>query len=547
MKKLKYILMKRLLYIITVIAIVVASCSKWLDEPEPGDQLITDTYLNSVEDLERLLTGAYASMLGDDGRGMAGSSFLVPVLNSDFVKPVAANKATIPDDLMDLYLRRNSTQAKGSYAYDLIKYTSRAINNVNLVIDVLENGSLEDDPDFEELSTRMLGEAYMLRAMANFEQTRLLGKQYNTSTSSSDLAGLYPLKPVLNPEELPSSRVTVAEAYNRMISDLKTAITKLPERYDASTHARTYGTRRVNKDAARALLAKVYFQQNDFTNTIAVINELLGNTAGDSPKYPLDDIGNLKNNIFGLSDGNAYVPNTSQVNKTSELIFDFYGASKENGPNLSDNNHTWGQYFTSSKAWFAMSDTFMDYTGFNSRKTITNKTIQDKRGIYFIDTVEIISGSDTNAYYFPKKFEKPKVNITWYRSAEFLLIRAECYIRTNDESSAEDDLNAIRIRAGLTDFGLDSYDWNDIDNNDTIEVTKDQLKTVMEGIKMERARELFMEKYRTWDMIRLGAFGEGKVPQGNRTVANGELLYGDLSGIVWDSENWVFSYELMKQ
>ena len=532
----------RALAIVFIMLLAFNSCNSWLDEVKPGDVLLTESYLKTVNDLDWLLTGAYSALLGEEGKGIASASFFIAELQSDYVVAVEDNKTAIPKDLIDIYQRNSKRFVEGSPVYSLIKYSSQAMNNANLVIEAIENGSLNNNPDYESLSARIQGEAYFIRAMANFEQTRLLGKPYNTSSSSSDLAGLYPLKPILNQEDIPTERITVDEAYKRMIADLSLAINLLPESYDASSRDVIYSTRRANKDAARALLAQVYFNKHDFSNCITIINDLLGNTKGNSPKYPLDDISRIKTILFELADGASYKPNINDPLETSELIFDFYGASAYDGPNINTQNII-GKHFGASSRQFALGKKFLELAKFGARKSVTNVDIDDQRLNNLLEHKVSIIGIDTTHYYYSLKHIKAGSNIIWYRSAEFLLMRAECYARNGSTTEAKGDLDAVRLRSGLPSFGIDSYDWVDVNNDGTINFMIDKVMPIVEAIIMERTRELFLEKYRLWELLRLGALGEptyNKISNGSRVSE--DIMAADINGILWNDELWQCPY-----
>jgi len=497
-----------------------SACEKWLDETETEPMITTEGFLSSVLDLERLLNGGYAALLGNEGKGLAGSPFLVATLNSDLVAPYPPHASKIPQDIMNMYNRKNSLTAEGSPAWDMIKYAYRATNIANMVIEALENGSLEKDPDYLFFQERMRGEAYLLRAMAMFEVTKLVGKQYNTATSESDLAGYYPVKPTFEKKDFPAERVTVAKAYEMLISDGKMAASLLPVRFDLAYTQWGDGfgypsiyyssTRRFNSDIAHAFLAKAYFQMNDFANALEACNVVLGDTPGLTTKYPLSTLQNLVNAVLG---GNQLLPQGPHLVEidgdvtgalvNQEIICDFYGRSAGFGPHI--DRHSWAYYFTPAfgedqlssnlgeqgLGYFSMVFGFEEYLDWDWN---------DFRLFFFADEME---DDDWDLWYWPIKFAKNNLNILWYRSADFFLMRAECNARLGNRDDAIADLDRVRTRARLGGY----------------QSSPDNTGDLPADIIRERAREMFLENNRYWDLLRVGALTGAPLPAGGREQA----------------------------
>lgn len=517
---------KRLIHILIPVLLLssvfmMSSCEKWLDETVSEPLITTEGYLKSVLDLERLLNGSYAILLGHNGEGLASAPFLIATLNSDLVAPYPPEKDKISQEVMHMYNRQNALTGEGSPAHNMIKYAYRAINNANIVIDALENGSLENDPDFLFFQERMRGEAYLMRALAMFEVTKLVGKQYNEATSSSDLAGYYPRRPINDRADFPNERVTVAQAYELMIEDAQQAITLLPVRFDlAYTQWNDGGfgypsmyysnTRRFNSDIAHAFLAKVYFQMNDFANALQACNVLLGDTPGSSTKYPLSGLQNLISAVLGGSQKLPSGPFLEEIDgdpslagPAQEIIADFYGRTARYGPNL--NRNSWAYYFTPAYGedqgnsnlgeqglgWFSMLPGFEEYLDWDWN---------DFRLFFFADEME---DDDWELWYWPIKFARNNLNVLWYRSADFFLIRAESNARLGNRADAIADLNAVRARARLGGY----------------EGSQDDTGNLPSDIVRERAREMFLENNRYWDLLRIGALTGNPLPAGNRDTS----------------------------
>ncbi len=501
------------------------SCEEWIAGTETEPLITTEGYFTTVTDLERLLNGAYATLLGYQGEGLAGSPFLIAALGSDLVAPYPAHEDEIDPEIRLLYDHQVAAGSQNSPAFKMIKYASRAINNANMVIDALENGSLESDPDFLYNHERMRGEAYLIRAMANFEIVKLASKQYDPSTAGNDPGNYYPLSPVYVRDDFPAGRISVEETYGRLLGDIEMAENLLPVRWDQvyAEYGPTFvyqsdyywKSRKFSQDVATALKAKVLFQKNDFSGAKAAVDQLLGPVPGESTKYPLSEMKDLNKSVMGnKSDGPVgpylvgidTVGDDKAVAPNQEIIFDFYGSSEGYGPN--EGRNSWAYIFTpkygeeqgrsklgeQGTGWFVLSESFIwdfdwDYV--------------DSRFFNFMDELE---DEEFNYWYWPVKFAVRNLNVLWYRSAEFFLMRAECNARLGSESDALQDLDYVRERADLDPFGGGGG------------------QELIGEIVRERARELFMEKNRYWDLLRLGALGElpgGMLPRGDRdqTVA----------------------------
>lgn len=503
-----------------LIAMANTSCEKWLDETNTEPLITTEAYLESVLDLERLLNGTYATLLGPEGKGLAGSPYLIASLNSDLIAPYPPNEHEISQEIMHMYNRQNALTGPNAAGQQMIKHAYRAVNIANLVIDALENGSLEKDPDFLFNQERMRGEAYLMRAFTMFEVTRLVGKQYNEATSSTDLAGYYPTKPVLDTEDYPTNRVTVAQAYEMIIEDAKTAASLLPVRFDLAytQWGESFGypslyyfnTRRFNSDVANAFLAKVYFQQNNFAEARDAINIVLGDTPGQTTKYPLSTLQNLVGTVMGNNSIFPGGPHLEEIDGpvsgadiNQEIIFDFYGRSEGSGPNRGRN--VWAFYFTPAfgedqgnstlgeqgLGWFSMKFGFEEYL---------NWDWNDFRLFFFADEME---DDDWEIWYWPVKFARNNLNVLWYRSADFFLMRAECNARLGNAADAIADLNVVRQRARIGNYEGSQDDTGDLPRD----------------IIQERAREMFLENNRYWDLLRIGALTGEPLPAGLRDTS----------------------------
>lgn len=259
--------------------IMLSACEKNLDiELEAGEGALTpDSAIRSKDDMQALLNSCY-----DACANMMNGQFQVA---SDLLADDVSKPTNNDGFLTGIYNRQSdqfNTFIGGAFAQPY--YTIYRCNVMDLYYDKL---NLSDDE-----KNRFQGEAAFLRALCHFESLRLWAQPYGYTPDNSH-PGIILRKRAQN-EAIPRS--TVKESYEYIISQLLAAISKLPEQNGVY----------VNKDGAKALLAKVYFQMNDYTNALPLLDEVI-----NSNKYQLSDSLNrfIRDNvanevIFGFVSGN---------------------------------------------------------------------------------------------------------------------------------------------------------------------------------------------------------------------------------------------------
>lgn len=284
----------------------------------------------------------------------------------------------------------------------------------------------------------LIGEAKFLRAFCFFYLVNLWGDV--PLTTSTDYR--------IN-EKMP--RNSVVEVYGQILDDLKSAQQSLPEQYLVAERVRA------NKYAATALLARVYLYLKDWPNAEAEATKLISNgsflplpslasTFTKDSKETIWQIFPGYNILYNTYDGSFFVPSPSasvipQYTTTDQL---------NNSFEVGDNRKT---------SW------------------IGNK---------------VVSGVNYS-YPFKYKLRSATTPTTEYtvalRLSEQLLIRAEARAQRNSLPEAIDDINLLRVRAGLTPLVR------------TISINKEDLLNV---IYRERQVELFAEWGHRWlDLKRL--------------------------------------------
>jgi hypothetical protein len=110
------------------------------------------------------------------------------------------------------------------------------------------------------------------------------------------------------------------------------------------------------------------------------------------------------------------------------------------------------------------------------------------------------------------------------------MMRAECHARLGDTQAAIADMNAIRNRAGIGNY----------------EGSRDDTGNLIQDIVRERAREMFLERYRIWDLLRLGAIDGTPIGQGDRLIVpttnpGFDAQHTGTAPIPWNSDLWPFT------
>lgn len=269
-----------LLYIALLsVTVAITSCEKNLDvELETGENALTpENAIKNKNDLQELLNSCY-----DACANMMNGQFQVAsdLLADDVSKP------TNNDGFITGIYNRQSDQFNTfiGRAFAQPYFTIYRCNVMDLYYDKVELS--------EDEKNRFQGEAAFLRALCHFEAVKLWAHPYGYTPDNSHL-GIIIRKRALN-EAIPRS--TVKETYDYIISELQSAIAKLPAQNGVYA----------NKNGAKALLAKVYFQMNDYANALPLLDEII-NTGG----YQLSDSlnrfvrDNVANEIvFGFVSGN---------------------------------------------------------------------------------------------------------------------------------------------------------------------------------------------------------------------------------------------------
>jgi hypothetical protein len=304
----------------------------------------------------------------------------------------------------------------------------QAINAANSVIVAVP--SLSDPALSATEKNTITGEAYFIRALGYFDLARGWGGvplQLKPTASLSDLKG--------------TKRSTIQQTYDQVQADLTQAETLLP---DGTTRNRAV------KNTAKALRARLHLYREQWSNAETYATGIISN-------------GN-----YGLV--NPYKTFFTAPFLTRESIFELTYS-------VSDANNQWNNWFPSQ-----LGGQFTLQPSSSLISLVNNPTVGGGRNA-LISTITIGTTTTTygNLYYRSAQRDDPAYVI---RVAELYLIRAEARAQQGKLKEALEDLDAIRMRAGLQKSSA---------------VTKDE---VLLAIENERRIEFAFEAHRWFDLAR---------------------------------------------
>jgi hypothetical protein len=497
--------MKRFKYISKILAVIVfitaGSCTEdFLSEikPETAQDVYSLRYY--IDDLDVLVNGAYAALFSPAGMG----TFQVNMeLQSDFyyAEP-GLRSAWITGREGNAYTRSYSNKDYDHQA-QLLQWNNFAINLANTVIESLETGMVDNDPKKATDGDRVMGEAKFIRAYSHWQIAILMGAQYHSSTLNTP-SGIFRDKPILGLSDIPKGISTVGEMYDLIIADLKDAQAKLPLSYDGIKHPARYVVG-VRQDAATALLAKIYFQMNDFDKALVEVDKLLGPVSSTgSSKYPLTSV---FADLFSLQGNQNFGPDQNK-----EMIYAAEGASAQKWTQASK----WVYYRYARPLKDSSGAAVASAYGRIKLGTPLLALFNQADDIRFTQLIEKIGSN-----FWQKKLALAGSNVPIFRAPEFHLMRAEILARKDQNANAVIELNHSRVRAGLEPYLFTNK--------------ADLLKEIFD----ERGRELFGECVRFTDNLRRGAVDGTPVPMGQRDAADKSFI-GDVDELPWNSPYFVY-------
>ena len=363
------------------------SCGEEFLEISPSDALPLDQAINSLEDLEIALNGAYAQMQNSDYYGRY--FVLTPdVMSDDVIQNASANRAKEYAEYA-AFAAHFITEGIWEEIYE-------AINRANTVI----NDDLEVPDAVQSDRDQIVGEAYAIRALAHFDLVRIYAQHFGFTADNSHIG--VPIVTVFDQNAEPN-RNTVAEVYNAVISDFNMAISLMNQ---------DNGIGRFSEDAAKGILARVMLYMGNYAEAGRLAGEVI-------------DGGN-----HALETNEGYVA-AWMAGSGPDAIFEIqYDDVDNNGSDALGRMYIvegYGDYLPSSDVLDLIPE-------------------GDARGELFKEDIENLGGEFgiLRVNKFPSTIGTD--NFPVVRLSEMYMIRAEARARTGDEPGAQADVDAIRKR-----------------------------------------------------------------------------------------------------
>lgn len=420
--------------------VMLQGCSEDILEQRPDHVISEKLVLNSVEKLDKLLTGTYNEISRNTYLGRVLYK-RAAVKSPDF----RFVKTTFNPRNYELiaYKYEESSNSSGS-CEELWIQSFKSINNLNLIINNIESA------EGNELQKQeILGEALGLRGMIYFDLARTFS--YPWIREGADAQGL-PLK--LSSDEIVTERSSLGETYAQIISDMQNSLDLLEENSWAQG-----STQYLTKTGVKALLARVYLYKQDWQNALKYAKEVIDTRGAE----------NLMGvNSYGFEDYN------------SESIFELSITSQ----NSLGSNGLGAQFDfkNGGQGDVIATETFVNLLDAYEGDPRAAMLEEDKEGSQqaFIKYVNRSDGGGLSAH-----------NIPVIRLSEMYLIAAEAAAQGagGGETEAQDFLNTL-IQNRTTNF-----------SSNMVNETGDLLK---ERIAKERRRELALEGHGIYDYIRRG-------------------------------------------
>lgn len=418
-------IVKYVAFLLMIFAVVFTSCDDQLEQLPP-EQLSNELVLDNYDNLVLATNGIY-NLLYETG--WYGRDFTVIAdLKGGNSKSSPKNTGRFQTEFNWANNEANSS-ALWTNAYFLI---ARANNVINAIPNIDEAGVTV------EMLNQLKGEALFLRALAYFDLVRMYAQPYTLDNGAS-----LGVPVVLVTEIAKPSRNTVAEVYAQIVADLveAEAITGTSDRGATDIAALA------SKEAAQALLAKVYLYMGDWQNAADYATKLIENA-----NYSLYTSAEYTT-VWG-TDG------------ASEVIFEVFGsATQSSWPGYDEIGYI---YEPTGYGDVCATDDLLDlYEAGDVR-----------RNLFKLD-------SENPGYEWPNKFPGKDIirvnNIPVLRLSEMYLIRVEASLNGATGYSVATDYSAIRTNRGLT--------------GGTPNLT---------ALYNERRRELCFEGNQLWDLSRTG-------------------------------------------
>jgi hypothetical protein len=453
-----------------ILVLLFSNCKKEVQIGAPVTQLVTTNVFNDNTTATAAALSVYSQMITypNDLHRMTG-------LSSDELTNFAGDQTS-----SDLYTNGLIALTDGSN----IPFWTESYSYIYQENAILENLQSSTGVGVQ-VNRQLTGEALFMRAFFYFYLTNLYGDVPLVTSTNYHVNATLP-------------RTPKSQVYQQMIIDLKKAKDLLNVNYVDATDTATSPDRvRPNKLAASALLARVYLYNGNYDSAEIQATEVIGSS------------------LFNLPTDLT----TVFLKNSPEAIWQIF-------PSATD-------FWTQDGENFILVAAPGPATSFSvtiSSSLLNDFEANDQRKAAWINSFT----SDSSTWYYPYKYKDNymSTNLNEYtivlRLAEQYLIRSEARAMQSNMDGAVDDLNAIRLRAGLTAIAKGSLGQQQL----------------LAKIAHERRVELFTEADRWIDLKRtntidavMGGVNGACVAKGGTSWDTNQKLYPILTDDILKNSN----------
>jgi hypothetical protein len=376
------------------ICLTLSACKKFVEVPEPIDQISTEVVFQSDSKAASAVRGLYGEMVGSTGFFTSVLGFSGAVQISAGVSADELTLSSSGNQFNEFYTNAISS-SNGVNEGSIWGPTYNVIYNTNAVIE-----SLDKSPGVSATGKKQLtAEAKFVRAANYFYLVNLYGDIPMPTTTDYRLNATLP--------NIPADQI-----YALILEDLKYAKDNLSPAYIGTQRLRA------NKYAAAALLARVYLYKKDWINAETLATEVI-----DGAGKTMYDLEPDLNKTF--------------LTSSKEVILQL----QQPGTNL----YTWDGYnfISSGIPQYPISDAL--YNSFEAN---------DQRKTSWIKTNTVTTAGVSKNYNFPFKYKLNSgtgttrtESMVFLRLSEIYLIRSEARAQQSKLTEAIADLDVIRKRA----------------------------------------------------------------------------------------------------
>lgn len=450
------------IYIFTILAVSLSSCSDWLDL-RPESEVVLEDFWQTESQATAVLSSCY--------RGLQQDACVERMIVWGELRSDNLGKGNIGNDdlikILNVNLTPTNSYANWGSFYSVINYCNTFLHFAPEVVSKDQNFTVSKLHTYEAeaLTIRALCYFYLVRA---FRDVPLV-----LEPSISDTQNF----------EVPKS--TEREVIDQIIKDL----TKASQYARIDFGKGAYNKGRVTLNTVYALLADVYLWDQQYTNCIDMCDKII-----QDPKLELVESDKLLNSVFykGNSVESIFELQYNKEVQYNNTVNYFYGFQNEH----------FGAF--SFPAFLGKTGLF---SPFRYAASAVKESTKDLRESYFTGTEVNGEGyliykyalsqcvEDANENFIPQ-YRAASTTVNWviYRLADIMLMRAEALVqldRNNDDlKEALRMVNKTYLRSNLTSDSLLFTNYNN---------KGDMEKLVLR----ERQRELFFEGKRWFDLMRL--------------------------------------------